>query len=82
MSHKQFELPINYDDFNWNCLTGILLERKRYESKDMTTTYGNTTEDHIERVDQHEILITVTLVKTNIMIPIAFPNIIFPGKDR
>ena len=73
---RQFGTNPNYDDFNWNCLTGVLIERERYESSESSITY-QISSDIIKRVDQSELLVNLKLDKTSITIPLAIPNLIW-----
>lgn len=73
---RQFGTNPNYDDFNWNCLTGVLIERERYDWSESSITY-QISSDIIKRVDQSELLVNLKLDKTSITIPLAIPNLIW-----
>jgi hypothetical protein len=73
---RQFGTNPSYDDFNWNCLTGVLMERERYEYSESSISYQKSSGIY-KRIDQIESLMNLKLDKTSITIPMAIPNIIW-----
>ncbi|MHA1854644.1 MAG: hypothetical protein ACTSYY_01270, partial [Promethearchaeota archaeon] len=73
-NNKQFGInSIEYDDFYWNCLTGILIERYYYYNTKNTVQFGNNTEKETITESSTQIVLT----NTNITIPVAIPNYLY-----
>jgi len=77
---RQFGNPINFDDFYWNCMTGILMERYYYNSDRDSQDYGsdyNHTANYTTKVIENENVIQMILTNTSLYIPQAFPIFYF-----